>query len=83
MAEKTKQASFRTAVERLRKVNAEIIGVVLNGVGAKGTPYAYQYYGYGSYNRQEPDAPATAAPAPPTADEPESTKRSALGRVRR
>jgi capsular exopolysaccharide synthesis family protein len=83
MAEKTKQASFRTAVERLRKVNAEIIGVVLNGVGAKGTPYAYQYYGYGSYNRQEPDAPATAAPAPSPADEPESTKRSALGRVRR
>lgn len=85
MAEKTKQASFRTAIERLRKVNADIIGVVLNGVGTKGSPYAYQYYGYGTYERQEPETPATKAPAPPPPpdDASEGTKRSGLGRVRR
>lgn len=54
LAERTKQASFRTAVERLRKVDASIIGVVLNGVRAKSSPYGYQYYGDEPYSPSEP-----------------------------
>lgn len=82
LADRTKQASFRSAVERLRKVNAEIIGVVLNGVGGKGSPYGYQYYGDDPYHARpsEPVAPP-AAPAPPPS--PEGPARSAPDSVRR
>lgn len=61
LAERTKQASFRTAVERLRKVDASVIGVVLNGVRAKSSPYGYQYYGDEPYGPSEPPSAPKAA----------------------
>jgi non-specific protein-tyrosine kinase len=43
---KTKVAAAQRAVEQLRRVGANLIGVVLNNVGAKNTRYYATYYGY-------------------------------------
>jgi Mrp family chromosome partitioning ATPase len=56
---KTKEANLAETVDRLRQVDADIIGVVLNGVPTAGQ-YAYSnFYGYSSYE------PTTTAPKPP------------------
>jgi capsular exopolysaccharide synthesis family protein len=45
LCDRTKQSSLSETLERLNKVEADVIGVVLNGVRSRsGTPY--QYYGY-------------------------------------
>ena len=49
---KTKVQSLAETLDRLEQVDAEIIGVVLNGVPRKGNQYGY--YGYRSYERKEP-----------------------------
>jgi len=61
---KTKIGNLRQTVTRLRQVDADIIGVVLNGVPASG---GYEGY-YGSYGYRPPAPPATAAG--PTLDPP-------------
>ena len=43
---KTKIAAAQKAVEQLRRVNANIIGVVLNKVKSNGSRYSYYYYYY-------------------------------------
>jgi capsular exopolysaccharide synthesis family protein len=48
LANRTRQRSLSETLERLRKVEADVIGVVLNGVPTRqGT--LYQYYGYSHY----------------------------------
>jgi non-specific protein-tyrosine kinase len=49
---KTKVQSLVETLDRLEQVDAEVIGVVLNGVPRKGNQYGY--YGYRSYERKEP-----------------------------
>ena len=41
-AEETKKSSVHNAIDLLRKVNANIIGIVLNGVENKGNSYYYE-----------------------------------------
>jgi capsular exopolysaccharide synthesis family protein len=43
-AKKTKGKQLKMTVERLREVDAHIIGVSLNGVSSKGDGFAYYYY---------------------------------------
>ena len=42
----TKVAAFKQAVERLRQVNARLLGVVVNVVGTNRTYYSYYYRNY-------------------------------------
>lgn len=41
---KTKTAAFRQALEQLQRVNARVLGVVLNDVQLKSSRYRYSYY---------------------------------------
>jgi capsular exopolysaccharide synthesis family protein len=53
LADRTKQRSLSETLERLRKVEADIIGVVLNGVpNRQGTHYPY--YGFRHYGTPSP-----------------------------
>lgn len=67
---KTKQANLAETVDRLRQVDAELIGVVLNGVPTAGQ-YAYSnFYGYSSYETvaSKPPPPASKASTAPSDD---------------
>jgi len=56
---KTKEANLAETVDRLRQLDADIIGIVLNGVPTAGQ-YAYSnFYGYSTYE------PLATKPAPP------------------
>lgn len=74
---KTRQQSLAETLERLDQVDAEVIGVVLNGVPAKSNLYGY--YGYRTYERKEPptpkvrSAPATSSNGAPPARRSEPT----------
>jgi capsular exopolysaccharide synthesis family protein len=58
---KTKEANLSETVDRLRQLDADLIGVVLNGVPTAGQ-YAYSnFYGYASYESTKPPPP----PPPP------------------
>jgi capsular exopolysaccharide synthesis family protein len=51
---KTKENSLKQTTDRLRQVDADIIGVVLNGVPTKGGDYGYHgYYGYRSQEQAD------------------------------
>lgn len=54
---KTKEANLTETVDRLRQLDADIIGIVLNGVPTSGQ-YAYtNHYGYASYEQVQPPPP--------------------------
>lgn len=58
---KTKRAALKHSIDQLRSVNANILGVVLNNVKVKQSPYYYNrkyYYGkqYGKYAEDQIDA---------------------------
>ena len=44
-AGKTKKESIKNAIDLLNKVNAHVIGTVLNGIDANRNKYYYYYYG--------------------------------------
>ncbi len=51
----SKRQNLTEAVARLRQVEADVVGVVLNGMPSKGSGYAYYYrYGYGGYGQTAP-----------------------------
>ncbi|MGZ4726611.1 MAG: polysaccharide biosynthesis tyrosine autokinase [Acidimicrobiales bacterium] len=60
---KTKIGNLRQTVTRLRQVDADIIGVVLNGVPAAGGYYGY--YGNYGYRPKEPPTMATGSKLDP------------------
>jgi non-specific protein-tyrosine kinase len=58
---KTKRAALKHSIDQLRKVNTNLLGVVLNNVKVKQSPYYYNrkyYYGkqYGKYSDEQVDA---------------------------
>ncbi len=56
----TRENELAETVNRLRQVDADIIGVVLNGVPvSRGRFDYYGYYGYHSYQTYTPDTPTT------------------------
>ncbi len=57
---KTTRRELRRAIERLRQVEAPLVGMVLNGVSAQ-PDYGYEYYAYG-YSGGDAAAPRQAAP---------------------
>ncbi len=58
----TKQSAFTQAVENLRQVNANIIGVVVNDVDVRSARYHYYYRNYYyNYTKYYADDPNTAA----------------------
>ena len=67
---KTKVGSLAETIDRLEQVDADVIGVVLNGVPAKSNLYGY--YGYRAYERKEPagrkSKKAAGAPPPPAGE---------------
>lgn len=64
---KTKEANLAETVDRLRQVDADLIGVVLNGVPTAGQ-YAYSnFYGYSSYETTQSKPPPPKSSAPPAA----------------
>ncbi|MDJ0315366.1 polysaccharide biosynthesis tyrosine autokinase [Arthrobacter sp. H35-D1] len=64
-----KQPEVQKALETLKLVDAEILGVVLNRVPVKGPDaYAYSYYGY-SANPATPEVQSTSSSSIPTASE--------------
>jgi polysaccharide biosynthesis transport protein len=66
---KTKEANLSETVDRLRQLDADIIGVVLNGVPTAGQ-YAYSnFYGYASYEPTKPPPPPSAS----ASDDPSGT----------
>jgi capsular exopolysaccharide synthesis family protein len=71
---KTKTTNLSTTIERLRQVDAEIMGVVVNGIPATGGYGGY--YGYGSnYSSYA----STVAPPPPKGTPPADTNGAANG----
>lgn len=64
VAGESKQANLTEAVHRLRQVQADVVGVVLNGVSSKG--YGYGGYGY-SYSPVAPQPAAQPGVSTPTA----------------
>lgn len=48
LAHRTKQNNLAESVDRLRQVESDVIGIVLNGV-KEGQAGSYSYYGYSSY----------------------------------
>ena len=72
---KTKEANLAETVERLSQLDADIIGVVLNGVPTSGQ-YAYSnFYGYTSYEPTSPPPP----PPPTGSDATKTANRSKNG----
>lgn len=70
---KTKEANLAETIDRLEQLDADIIGVVLNGVPTSGQ-YAYSnFYGYTSY---EPSSPP---PPPPATNDTKAAGRSKNG----
>jgi capsular exopolysaccharide synthesis family protein len=59
LANRTRQNNLAESIDRLRQVEADIIGVVLNGV-KEGQGGRYQYYGYSSYS---PNRPTSTTPS--------------------
>jgi len=60
---RTKEANLAETVDRLHQLDADIIGVVLNGVPTSGQ-YAYSnFYGYTSYEPTKPPPPSGSADA--------------------
>jgi non-specific protein-tyrosine kinase len=53
LAKKTRQRQLKQAADKLREVNAHLIGVVINRVSTKGGVYDYYYY-QSSYYPDEP-----------------------------
>jgi Mrp family chromosome partitioning ATPase len=45
-AKKTKRKQLKATIDRLREVNAHLIGVTLNRTSAKGEIYNYPFYYY-------------------------------------
>ncbi len=67
----TRQNDLAETVSRLRQVDADIIGVVLNGVPV--SRGRFDYYGYYGYRSYAPDTPVSAngnGSGPPSAGEP-------------
>jgi capsular exopolysaccharide synthesis family protein len=61
VAGESKRHNLVEAVSRLRQVEADVVGVVLNGVPTRGSGYSYYYRsGYGGYGTNP------KAPAPPS-----------------
>jgi capsular exopolysaccharide synthesis family protein len=57
---RTKEANLAETVDRLQQLDADIIGVVLNGVPTSGQ-YAYSnFYGYTSYEPSKPPPPSAS-----------------------
>jgi succinoglycan biosynthesis transport protein ExoP len=79
-AGQTKHAHLKRAAEKLRQVDAPIVGVVLNETTRQaGSSYGSAYgYGYGSYSSYAPDA-AVPAQAPGNAQAPGKLAASAAG----
>jgi capsular exopolysaccharide synthesis family protein len=65
----SKRSNLTETVARLRQVQADVVGVVLNGVSAKGYGYGGYGYSYG-YGRPQPQAGASVVPADPTGGAP-------------
>jgi Mrp family chromosome partitioning ATPase len=51
----TRRTQLRRAVERLREVNANLIGVTLNRLTRKNEAYYYYYYSDEPYFNDEPE----------------------------
>ncbi len=67
----TRQNDLAETVNRLRQVDADIIGVVLNGVPVRRG--RFDYYGYYGYRANQPDTSVSAPPngsGPPSAEGP-------------
>jgi capsular exopolysaccharide synthesis family protein len=67
VAGRTPKGHLTETVDRLRQVNADLVGVVLNGIPTKGRytrSYGGYSYGYGNTYRQEsaPKRPSTTVP---------------------
>lgn len=63
----TKRSAIKFAVEQLAQVNANIVGVVLNGVDVKRSRYSYYrgyYYKYGHGYYRHPDAGSSGTGKP-------------------
>jgi Mrp family chromosome partitioning ATPase len=79
---KTKEANLAETVDRLRQVDADIIGVVLNGVPTAGQ-YAYSnFYGYSTYEQTTTKATPPPSSTPPPTSENGATTNGAAGGVR-
>jgi capsular exopolysaccharide synthesis family protein len=56
LAGRTRENSLRETIERLRQVEASIIGIVMNGVKER-QGKGYHYYGYSAYSPKPPSTP--------------------------
>ncbi len=74
----TRQNDLAETVNRLRQVDADIIGVVLNGVPVRRGRFDYYgYYGYRAYQPDTPVASGTNGSGPPSTEGAPATNGSA------
>lgn len=67
----TRKRSLRETLDRLNRVGAPIVGLVLNGVSFAGGRYGYHYYQtYGGYGRPYAAADPSEPPKPPKSPKP-------------
>ncbi len=61
----SKRHNLVEALARLRQVEADVVGIILNGMPSKGAGYAYYYrYGYGGYGQTAPPPGQGQSPLP-------------------
>ena len=69
LAGETRQSDLAETVNRLRQVDADIIGVVLNGMPVRRGHFSYSgYYGYRAYQADTPVTPGANGSGPPSTD---------------